>query len=356
MTAPDDRPPPAGGLTVDDRAPPAVMPAGRHGLTRPPLPVTRRLDTRAIIAVDVDERMDEAAAIEAAAPAREGIWRKAVRVVLVALTGIAAWSLLPKAPAARPPIGLPAAAQADDVPLSKERRAHEAAAIAAFRDTGPHAAVEPLQACIDSGTASHSLWATFFTVLQRLEHDDELLARARQYAARHPDRLEGAHFLADALVRQPLAAHRVRDGFVGSKVSDEFQADLAAAQDRVEQALALVKQHARDWPHRTCTAWEDCLRVDAARLYEKRWLCRDAAFRDPFRDLALAELDALPTRDAADAVRLRLDIYRRLAASWPGVFAYTDKEPIGSHAHTHESLMVQIATLEERLADAPDGE
>lgn len=356
MTQPDQPTSHDGRLIVAERAAAAVLPAGRHSLTRPPLPVTRRLDTRAIVAVDVDERMDEAAAIEAAAPTQESIWRKAIRALIVALTSAAAWSLLPQAPAARPPIALPAAAQRDDVVLSAEQRAREQAAVATFRDTGPNAAIDLLRRCIDPGPASHVAWGTCLTVLQRLERDDELLARARDYAALHPDRLEAAHFLADALVRQPLHSHRVREGFIGSRVSDEFHADLAAAQDRVEQALALLEQHADDWPHRTCRDWKDCLHVDAARLSEKQWWCADAPFRHPARDRALAELDALSAPDAENALRLRLAIYRRLADSWPGYVRYTDRESIGSHTHTHDSLLAEIASLEQRLAASARGD
>jgi hypothetical protein len=339
-------------LIVGSTLPSPAHPGGRS-IGRSSVPVTRRLEPREIIAVDVDEHMDQAAAIEAASATSESGWTKAFRALVVAVAGVTAWTLLPRTPAVRPPIELPPALQRDDIALTPQQREQEKMALAAFRDTGPNAAIGLLQACIDSGTASHSLWATYLTVLHRLGRDDELLTRARAYVSCHPDRLEGAHFLAEGLVKQALSDHRVRKGFVGSKISDEHREDLAAAQARVDQSLTLLDQNSLGWSYKSCTAWRDCLHLDAARLYERRWMCRDAAFKDSYRDHALEHLDALTVKDAANATHLRLTIYERLADSWPGVFSYTSEEAIGSHSHTHASLLKSISTLKDQLSGSP---
>jgi hypothetical protein len=297
--------------------------------------------------------MDQAAAIEAASATNESGWTKAFRALVVAVAGVTAWTLLPRTPAVRPPIELPPALQHDDVTLTPQQREQEQKALAVFRDTGPNAAVGLLQACIDSGAASHSLWATYLTLLHRLGRDDDLLTQARAYVSRHPDRLEAAHFLADGLVQQPLSYHRVRQGFVGSKISDEHREDLAAAHARVDQSLALLDQNSLGWSHKSCNAWRDCLHLDAARLYERRWVCRDAAFDDSYRDHALEHLDAMTVRDAANAARLRLTIYERLADSWPGLLSYTSEESIGSHSHTRASLLKSIEALKSQLSSSP---
>lgn len=338
-------------IIVGGSAPPLAHASGR-GLTRATLPVTRRLEPRELIDVDIDEQMDEAAAIEAASAPRESAWAKTGRVTIVGLTGIVAWCLLPATRVARPPIELPAAVQKDDVSLTPQQRKQEEAALRAFKETGPNAAVGMLQACVESGTPSHSLWATYLAVLDRLDRNPELLHNALAYSERYPDRLEGAHFVAEGLVTQPLHSLRVRDGFLGSKVADQHVDQLVTAQERVRQALALIDQSESNWPRKICEEWRDCLRFDAARLWERRWHCRDAKFDDDFRDNALAELDALASQDAVNALGLRLAIYERLYESWPGWFTNGGKKTIGRQEYTRESLKTELVNLKKRIADA----
>lgn len=66
-----------------------------RGSSRPPLPVTRKLEVPDIIKVDVDERMDSAAAIEAAGTSGEGMLSRTIRFAMVFASAGVAWWLLP---------------------------------------------------------------------------------------------------------------------------------------------------------------------------------------------------------------------------------------------------------------------
>jgi hypothetical protein len=61
----------------------------------------------------------------------------------------------------------------------------------------------------------------------------------------------------------------------------------------------------------------------------------------------------MTVRDAANAARLRLTIYERLADSWPGLLSYTSEESIGSHSHTRASLLKSIEALKSQLSSSP---
>lgn len=326
----------------------APVAVGERGLSRPPLPRTRSLESRSeLVAVDVDERMDRDAAIEAAAPPTENLWQKGLRTAIVVTTAAVAWWLLPHDPAPRPPIALPDALQGD-VAATPEDLAAENLAIEALRKEGPHAAIAPLQARIDSGRATHRTWRTYLTILEQLDRDAEFLARARAYAAAHPDRLEAAHFVARALVRQNVDAHR---GGVLGYVSDAFKADLRAAQEPLDRALELLAQHRDDWPSRTRTAWRDLLLLDAARLHHARWLCEEAPFEHEFRDLALADLDGLEAGQARNALELRLAVYRRVAAEW----GFARDTRLGGTSYSYDGLQDEIRRLEAALRERPEG-
>lgn len=334
-------------ISGDSRAPVAVAP-GERGLSRPPLPTTRSLVSRSdVIAVDVDERMDRDAAIEAAAPPTETLWQKSLRTAIVVTAGVVAWWLLPHDPAPRPPIALPDALQGD-VAAAAADLAAENRAIEALRTAGPHAAIPLLQACIDSGRATHRAWRTYLTVLEQLDRDGEFLARARAYAAAHPDRLEAAHFVARALVRQDIDAHR---GGVLGYVSDAFKAELHAAQGPLERARELLAQHRDDWPSRTRTAWRDLLLLDAARLHHAQWLCDEAPFEHEFRDRALENLGGLEVGEARNALQLRLEIYRRVAAEW----GFASDTRLGGTSYSYDGLRDEIGRLEAALREEPEG-
>lgn len=326
-----------------------ARPAGR-GLSRPALPPTRHLEPRDLIAVDIDERMDEAAAIEAAAPAGESRWLRIVRAVFVALAGLAVWGLLPPERHTLPPIALPLPLQPDDVVLPPARREAERRAVADYEKVGPHAALDDLRSLVASGESSHAAWILLLTVLQRLDLDAELLDLAEAYGGRHPDRLEAAHFIAEGLLRQPISAHMERDGFLGDRVSPRFRDRLDAARNRLDQALALLDGHAADWPDAGRRSWRDALLLDAAAITDMTWRCENAPFASDRVDEAVGMLGRLDARDAANAKRLRIDIYRRLREKWPW---FTAKRRIGGVDYSATGLDVEIDRLRAELDGAP---
>lgn len=349
---PASRPDTSAAVAVVGTSVPSTTMHARGGLSRPPLPVTRRLGTATAIAtVDIDERMDAAAAHEAAAPTQETVWAKVTRTLLVAGAGLAAWFLLPGAAAVRPAIALPTPLQGDIV-LTADQREREQAALAALADAEPSKALGLLAACVDSGTASHRVWASYLSVLRQLDRDAHLLDAARAYATANPDRLEAAHFLAEGLLRQRIATHVERDGYFGSRVAPVFLDELEEAQRRVARALVLLAQRSTDWPHKDRVSWQDCLHFDAARLHDKRWWCADAPFRHRQRDDALAELDRIGDPRAENVVRLRLEIYRRLGSQWP-TFSWS-QESIGGHDHSKRTLEREITRLEDDLRSGPE--
>jgi hypothetical protein len=336
-------------LSVPDRGSLAVAAAG--GLTVPRLPPSRQLDAAGVIAVDMDERMDPAAAAEMADPARSDPFRQAVRLGLVAATAVGVWFLLPPDQSAAPPIELPPALQADDIPLTPRQQEVERRAIELLHTTGPSEAVDDLAACLEPGPASHRLWRYLLDTLALLGRHDELLANARDYFDRFPDRLEAAHFLAVALRMQSVASWLERDGLFGTRIRPDVRRSLDDAQAALGRALKLVKAHGRDWPAAERGQWADVLRLDRAGLLWQRWQCAGATFADSLRDELLAELDAVSRQDAADVLQLRCDVYERLLRTWPRRWASDVREErIGGQTYTKPVLQQRIDTIRQTLA------
>jgi hypothetical protein len=297
------------------RGPVAVSHADR-GLSRPPLPTTRSLDQREVITVDIDERMDEAAAIEAAAPAGEPLWLKLFRTAFVGVAVYVAWLLLPPEAIPSPPIELPDPVQGERGGLSSAQLEAENKAIAAFTSDGPNAAVGLLQACIASEKPSHRVWRTYLVTLERLDRNDDLLAQSRIYATEHADRLEAAHFLGVAMNRQDIEQHRDLTTWQ-DVVADSFKQDLASTQTRLQQALELLGDHEDDWPDKARRAWHDTLFLDAALIFHKQWQCEETPFEHEFRDSALKSLGQVHDTTALNVIELKRDIYQRILSQWP---------------------------------------
>lgn len=324
-----------------------------RGLSRPSLPKTRRLEQRDVIAVDIDEHMDEAAAIEAAAPAGEPLWLKLIRTLFVAATVSIAWLLLPPEATPTPPIELPDAVQGDLTVVAPEQLAAEKKAIATLAADGPHAAIDLLRACVDAGNPSHRMWRTYLVILERLDPNKGLLEQARVYAERHPDRLEAAHFLAVALARQDIDAHRDWDTW-RDVVKDSFKQDLASAQSKLKQAIALLGDHKADWPDKARRAWHDTLLLDSARLFYTQWLCEEAPFEHNFCDEALNALGRLRDKTALNAIELKRDIYKKIIERWP--WRRFGKAKINGKGFSRGDLQKLVADLETTSNKAPEGE
>lgn len=317
----------------------------------PHLPPSRRLDPAGVIAVDIDERMDPAAAAEVAEPARSDPFRQAVRLGLVAATAAGVWFLLPPDQSVAPPIELPPALQADDIPLDPRRQEAERRAIERLHAVGPHEALADLTACVEPGPASHRLWRYLLDTLTTLGRHDLLLARARDYAARFPDRLEAAHFLAVALRTQSVASWVERDGLFGQRIRPAALQSLADAEAALARAQRLLEKHDRDWPAKQRGQWADVLRLDRAAILRQQWRCAGETFPDPLRDELLAELDAVGRQDAADVLQLRSEVYERLLRTWPRRwFAEVPEVRIGSQTSTKRALEQRIESLRQALA------
>jgi hypothetical protein len=337
------------GLSVPDRG--SLAARGVDELAVPRLPPSRQLDAAGVIAVDIDERMDPAAAAEVADPARSDPFRQAVRLGLVAATAVGVWFLLPPDQSATPPIELPPALQADDIPLTTRQQEAERRAIELLHTVGPSEAVDDLAACVEPGPASHRLWRYLLDTLALLGRHDELLTRARDYADRFPDRLEAAHFLAVALRLQSVSSCLERDGWFGERIRPDVRRSLDDAQAGLGRALKLLKAHGRDWPAGERGQWADVLRLDRAGILYQRWQCAGAAFADPLRDELLAELDGVSRQDAADVLQLRSDVYERLLRTWPRRWASDVREErIGTQTYTKPALQQRIDAIRQTLA------
>jgi hypothetical protein len=336
-------------LSVPDRGSLAARDAGE--LAVPRLPPSRQLDAAGMLTVDIDERMDPAAAAEVADPAQSDPVRQVVRLGLVAATAVAVWLLLPPDQSATPPIELPPALQADDIPLTPLQQEAERRAIELLHEVGPSEAIDDLVACVEPGPSSHRLWRYLLDTLALLGRHDELLARARDYADRYPDRLEAAHFLAVALRMQSVASCLERDGWFGERMRPDVRRSLDDAQAALGRGLKLLNAHERDWPAVGRRQWADALRLDRAGMLWQRWQCAAAAFADPLRDDLLAELDSVSRQDAADVLQLRSDVYERLLRTWPRRWASDVREVrIGSQTYTKPALQQRIDTIRQTLA------
>ena len=324
-----------------------------RGSSRPPLPVTRKLEVPDIIKVDVDERMDSAAAIEAAGTSGEGMLSRTIRFAMVFASAGVAWWLLPMEAPPRPPITLPESLQREEDPITPEERGLENHAVEELRSVGPHAAETPLRERIESGHASHRAWRTYLAVLERLGRTEEMLERAKEYSDRHPDRLESAHFRAAALMLQPLESQRP-GGFMTTGVKREFKLELESAESQIERALVVLGEHEKDWSSSVRQEWRDVLLLDSARLFRCRWLCEDAPFEHEYRDKALERLALLQREDALNAIALRLQIYRRIREMWS--FWRPKTTDIQSTPHRKEDLDRLIKVDAEKQLKGEQGE
>ena len=287
-----------------------------QAIARPPLPKTTSLSPARLQQVDLEERMEPLAVSESIAESDRSFTRSAIQLVLVVLTGFGVWFLLPSGRAARPPIELPAAVQADVAP-SKARRRAEEAAIDVLERIGPQDAVDDLAACASEADASHEVWRFYLGTLAQLGDWSRLTEAAAEYARRHPDRLEATHFTAEAIRLTPPAARRDPSAWFGNAASRQFVERVEACLRRIDASLEVLQQRADDWPARDRTQWADSLHLDRAMLHRVLWQCRGDDFEDEERDLALEALDDVSDDDAENVLALRAEIYERLVEEWP---------------------------------------
>lgn len=319
------------------------------GLSRPPIRKTIKLsDPREIIAVDLEEGMDEAAAVEAADPRSDNLSLKAIRSLIVCSTLAVAWWLLPHESPPRPPIELPEALQSE-LSVSREQAEGEAKATAIFTKDGPEAAIPALEKCVTPGPATHRAWRTLLTALVQRDHNDELLTQARAYAEKYPDRLEAAYFVAEALLRQDIDDHR--EGILRS-VSRDFQNDLESAQQHLSQALDLLEDHKSDWSSTARSAWHDALLFVSAKLYRKRWICEGSPFEHDLRDQAIAAIERMHQKDARNAMELKRDIYVAIKRQWPW---YRKETTMNGTDYTSDGLIGAIANIDRDLKKPDHG-
>jgi hypothetical protein len=301
-----------------------LTPAG--SMARPTLPRSTTLSAERIHAIDLEEQMDPLAVAEATADDRRSLATAAGQLLVIALAAAAIWSLLPRGVAARPPLELPPPLQAEPRPISSAQRDAENAAIDRLKQAAPTRAVAAFRQCIDApDRGSVNAWRYYLQTLVDLDERAELRQRAGQFLAEHPDRLEAAHFQCEALRRDDIAAHReqggawntVRNAVVGAKISPAYLAEIDRCQNTINDALTLLQQHDADWSSAGRTAWADLLHLDRARLHFHAWKCGGFAFADPHREHALEALRQLSSTATADALALRLEIYRTCRDAWP---------------------------------------
>ena len=313
----------------------AVPPTG--SLARPSLPRSTCLSPDRIRAVDLEEQMDPLAVAEATPDRGRSIATITSQAVVIAVAATAIWWLLPRGVTARPPLELPPALQSEAGPLPPGQSAAESEAVALLRQASPSRALEAFRGCVESATgASVSLWRYYLQTLVDLDERREPRVRAAEFIGRHPDRLEAAHFLCEAIRRDSIDAHRDRRGtwntirgVVSSPpVSEAYLAEVERCQGTITDALVLLQQHDDDWSAGHRTAWADLLHLDRARLHWHAWACGGFAFEDPHREEALTAIRQLSAGDSADALALKLDIYRACRSRWPSRLGFPVKRQI----------------------------
>lgn len=304
--------------------PPGSSPTG--SLARPSLPRSTPLSSDRIQAVDIEEQMDALAVAESAADGSRSIAMLIGQLLVIGVAAAAIWWLLPKGIVARPPLELPEPLQAEAAPIPPAQRDAEQAAIALLKQAVPTRALAAFRQCVDStDSTSVTLWRYYLQTLVDLDERAELRQRARQFAMRHPDRLEGPHFQCEAVRRDDIDAHRDRGGVwsavlhsVGRpRIDPDYLADIDRCQNAINDALNLLQQHDGDWSASGRTAWADLLHLDRARLHHHAWKCGGFAFADPHREQALEAIRQMSSADGADSLGLRLDIYRVCRDKWP---------------------------------------
>jgi hypothetical protein len=350
--------------------PPGLAPqsaaAGTVSLSRPEIPRSVVLVGDGIPEVDLEEGMDRLAVAESSGDKRGSIATAASQLLLIAAAAAVIWWLLPRGIAARPPLELPPALQEEPVPLAPAHRAAEEAAIRLLERAAPSRALAAFRECVDSGAASVGLWRYYLQTLVELDERPELRHRAGQFLALHPDRLEAAHFQAEAVRRDDIESRRERGrGWAAiwkaartlgspAPIAPAYLAEIAACQGKLDDALALLQRQEAAWSAARRTPWADLLLLDRARLHHHAWRCGGHGFADPHRELALEALRQMSSTTGADAVSLRLDIYRRCFESWPTRIGYAaGPQVVDGVACSREQVQQAIRSMRDTLERLP---
>lgn len=330
-----------------------------RAIARPPLPKTTALTRRQIREVDLEERMEPLAVSEVLDESDRSLVSGALKLVLVGLTAVGVYGLLPAGRQARPPIELPAAVQGELRDIPNAQRKAEAAAMAVLEEVGPHDAVDDLRACVAAPDASHEAWRFYLSTLAQLRDRKELAFAAADYARRHPDRLEAPHFTAESLRLTDPDDMTEPDGWFGQRTRPSLVESIEECLLKLDAALDLLQRRADDWPSRDRQAWADVLHLDQAGLHHLLWKCQGRKFADPERDRALAALAKVSNADAENVLELRAEIYETLLAQWPKTtFLRRDQKdvPIDGVPHSRDSLRNELAEIHAGIrALAPKG-
>ena len=341
-----------------------VSPGGVVGHpARPELPRSTALSAAGMQEVDLAERMDPLAVAESAADGRQSLAELLSQLALIAAALVAIWWLLPRGTAPLPPLELPPPLQAEPVRPSRRQREAEQAALALVRQAAPVRAIQAFRAIVD-GTepATVDAWRAYLQTLVDLDERAELRMRATQFLESHPDRLEAAHFQAEAIRRDDPATRREkREGWSATlpaltapKADPAALAEIDGCQAIIDDALVLLQQHDGDWSRASRTAWTDLLHLDRARLHHHAWRCGGGTFADPRREQALEAVRLLSTDSSADALTLRIDIYRRCLDAWPKPLGFDSRrEIVNGHDWSRDDLRRALETDRATLAKLP---
>jgi len=224
---------------------------------------------------------------------------------------------------------LPEGLQDEPGGFSPAQAAAEREAIALVDRGLPTEALVAFRACVDGEQpASVSLWRSYLQTLVDLDERDELRLRARQFRGRHPDRLEGAHFQAEAIRRDDVAKHRERKLPWGSRPSPVYLAEIDAAQGDIDDALVMLDRQRDDWSAAERIRWADRLWLDRALLHHHAWKCAGFTFADPHRERALAALRKLSDPRTSDGLELKTEIYRHCLDAWPRMMGWKSKKQL----------------------------
>jgi len=324
-------------------------------LARPALPRSTALAADRRRAVDVEERMDPLAVAEASADDDASTAGWIGQLALIALTGAAVWWLLPRSVPARPPLEVPEQVQAETGSIPKAQLAAEREAIALVDRALPTQALVAFRRLVDGEQpASVNLWRHYLQTLVDLDERAELRQRARQFLGRHPDRLEGPHFQAEAIRRDDVGLHRERSLPWGSRISPVYLREIDACQGAIDDALVTLDRQGDDWSAGERTRWADLLYLDRARLHHHAWKCAGFPFADPRREQALEALRKLSDPGSTDALALRIDIYRRCLDAWPGVVSFAAKKQlVNGREQTRDDVRGALEADRAALEGAP---
>jgi hypothetical protein len=331
--------------------------------TRPELPRSTTLSAAGMQAVDLAERMDPLAVAESAADGGQTLAEVVSQLVLIAIALAAIWWLLPRGTAPLPPLELPPPLQAEPIRPSRRQREAEQAAVELVRQAAPVRAVQAFRAVVDGPEPTTvDAWRVYLQTLVDLDERVELRMRAAQFLESHPDRLEAAHFQAEAVRRDDPATRREkREGWSAAlpslavpKADPAALAEIDRSQAIIDDALVLLQQHDGDWSRASRTAWADLLHLDRARLHHHAWLCGGGTFADPRREQALEALALLSTDISTDALALRIDIYRRCLDAWPKPLGFDSRrEIVNGHDWSRDDLRRALETDRATLAKLP---